>query len=421
LGISLFFSVQAIGQLTIPAPEQEAAIVILHARAHLGNGEVIEDAAVAFDKGVITFAGKSADWPGYDSYRAIDARGKHLYPGFIAANSTLGLTEIEAVRATRDQREIGDLNPNVRALIAYNTDSELIPTVRSNGVLLAQIVPDGGLVAGQSSVVQLDAWNWEDAAYRADDGIHLYWPRELRYNFREAAMETDDRYAKAVAGLEQLFREAQAYARMEQPRPENLKLEAMRGLFTGEKRLYVHTDEARDIQRAVLMGERFGLKTLIVGGRDAWMIAGFLKEKQVPVILKQTQSLPGREDDATDQPFRTPAQLKAAGVLFCISSEGSWEQRNLAFQAGQAAGYGLGPEAALQAITLDAARILGIDRTAGSIEKGKDATLFISSGDALDMRSSIVETAFIRGRQIDLDDKHKALYRKFQAKYKTSR
>lgn len=416
--LCLLPAVYSFAQLTVPATAQQEAVVIVHATAHLGNGQVIEDAAVAFDKGKITFVGAFRDWPGYDSYAVLDATGKQLYPGFIATNSTLGINEIDAVRATLDMREVGELNPNVRALIAYNTDSEIINTVRSNGVLMAQIVPQGGLVAGQSSVVQLDAWNWEDAAYQTDRGIHIYWPRATRFSFREFRMESNDRYAEELKQLEQLFREAEAYSRIEKHEDANLKLEAMRGLFTGEKKLFVHADEAKDMQRAVLLGETYKVKTVIVGGRDAWMIAGFLREKQTPVIFQQTQSLPGYEDEAVDQPFRTPALLKEAGVIFCLSGESSWQQRNLPFQAGQAAGHGLAPEAAVQAITLDAARILGIDKTAGSIEGGKDATLFISSGDALDMRTSLVERAYIQGREIDLDDKHKALFRKYQAKYR---
>jgi imidazolonepropionase-like amidohydrolase len=417
-GLVFFLAFSGKAQLTVPAPAQREAVVVVHATAHLGNGQVIEDAAVAFDKGKITFVGAFRDWPGYDSYAVVDATGKQLYPGFIATNSTLGLNEIDAVRATLDIREVGDLNPNVRTLIAYNTDSEIINTVRSNGVLLAQVVPQGGLVAGQSSVVQLDAWNWEDAAYQTDGGVHIYWPRATRFSFREFRMEANERYVEELRQLEQLLKEAEAYARLEKHDPVNLKLESMRGLFTGEKKLFVHANEAKDMQRAVLMGETFGVKTVIVGGRDAWMISGFLRDKQIPVIFQQTQSLPGYEDEAVDQPFRTPAMLKEAGVLFCLSGESSWQQRNLPFQAGQAVGHGFAPEAAVQAITLDAARILGIDKTAGSIEKGKDATLFISSGDALDMRSSLVEKAFIQGREIDLDDKHKALYRKYQEKYR---
>lgn len=411
-------AVFSFAQLTVPAPAQQEAVVIVHATAHLGNGQVIEDAAVAFDKGKITFVGAFREWPGYDSYAVVDATGKQLYPGFIATNSTLGLNEIDAVRATLDIREVGDLNPNVRALIAYNTDSEIINTVRSNGVLMAQIVPQGGLVAGHSSVVQLDAWNWEDAAYQTDGGIHIYWPRATRFNFRGFTNEPNERYAEELRQLEQLLKEAEAYSRLQKHEPVNLRLESMRGLFTGEKKLFVHANEAKDIQRAVLLGETFGVKTVIVGGRDAWMATNFLVEKQTPVIFQQTQSLPGYEDEAVDQPFRTPAMLKEAGVLFCLSGESSWQQRNLPFQAGQAVGHGLAPEAAVQAITLDAARILGIDKTTGSIEKGKDATLFISSGDALDMRTSMVERAYIQGRGIDLDDKHKALYRKYQAKYR---
>ena len=415
--IIILASFSASAQLTVPAPAQEEPVVLMHITAHLGNGKVIEDAAVAFDKGKITFVGTSREWPGYDSYVEVEGLGKHVYPGFIATNSTLGLNEIGMVRATVDEQEIGDLNPNVRALIAYNTDSEVIPTVRSNGVLLAQIVPQGGPVAGQSSVVQLDAWNWEDAAYRSDAGIHVYWPRASRFSRRSFREEANEQYAEELMALERLFQEAAAYARTTDHGQMNLKLEAMRGLFSGEKTLFVHADEAKDIQRAVLLGEEFGMRTVIVGGRDAWMVADFLKEKKTAVIFRQTQSLPGHEDDAVDQPFHTPAQLKDAGVLFCLSGEGAWQQRNLPFQAGQAVGHGLDREAALQAITLDAARILGIDQTAGSIEKGKDATLFLSSGDVLDMRTSVVEMAFIQGRKIDLNDKHKALYQKFKQKY----
>jgi imidazolonepropionase-like amidohydrolase len=413
----VFLALPASAQLTVPAPQQQEATVILHATAHLGNGRVIEDAAVAFDQGKITFVGPLREWPGYDSYSVVDGTGKHLYPGFIATNSNLGLNEIASVRATRDEREVGELNPNVRALIAYNTDSDIINTVRSNGVLLAQIVPSGGPVAGQSSVVQLDAWNWQDAAYQTDSGMHIYWPRSGRYNWRQGRIEPNERYAEELQQLEQLLEEAAAYARLKDPNPFNLKLDAMAGLFSGTKTLYVHADEAKDIQRAVLMAGRYGIRTAIVGGRDAWMIAEFLKEKQVGVIFQPTHSLPGHQDDAVDQPFRTPALLKEAGVLFCLSAEGNWQQRNLPFQAGQAVGYGLDPEAAVQALTLDAARILGIDQTTGSIEKGKDATLFLSAGDALDMRTSLVEKAYIQGRAINLDDKHKALYRKYQAKY----
>lgn len=417
LWILFLMPLSAFAQLTVPAPAQTEPVVLLHATAHLGNGKVIEDAAVAFDQGKITFVGTSKEWPGYDSYIAVDGSGRHLYPGLIAANTTLGLNEIGMVRATVDEQEIGELNPNVRALIAYNTDSEVIPTVRSNGVLLAQIVPQGSQVAGQSSVVQLDAWNWEDAAYRPDGGIHVYWPRASRFSRRTFQVESNEQYGEELMAMERLFQEASAYAKDADHERKNLKLEAMRGLFSGEKTLFVHADEAKDIQRAVLLGEQFGIRTVIVGGRDAWMVANFLREKKTAVIFQPTQSLPGHEDDAVDQPFHTPAQLKEAGVLFCLSGESAWQQRNLPFQAGQAVGHGLDREAALQAITLDAARILGIDQTTGSIEKGKDATLFLSSGDVLDMRSSVVETAFIQGRKIDLNDKHKALYQKFKQKY----
>ncbi|HRI61615.1 MAG TPA: amidohydrolase family protein, partial [Saprospiraceae bacterium] len=351
-----------------------------------------------------------------------DAAGKHVYPGFIAPNSQLGLVEIDAARPTQDFAEVGAMNPNTRSIIAYNTDSEVTPTVRSNGVLLAQATPAGGTISGTSSVVQLDAWNWEDAAYRTDDGIHLNWPNpQMRAGFGGGEPQEprrNEQYDKDVLALRQFFNEARAYASASAPEVKNLKFDAMRGLWDKKQNLYVHTDNARTIQEAVLFAEDYGLRTVLVGATDAWLVVDFLKIHDVPVILGRTQSLPGREDDDVAQPFKTPAQLYEKGVLFAFSETGAWRQRNLAFEAGQAVGYGLPKEAAVSALTLNTARILQIDNQCGSLEPGKDATLFISEGDALDMRTCQVTAAFIQGREINLDNKQKQLQRRFEEKYR---
>lgn len=422
IGILLFF--QGFSQQT-PAKPQSESILILNATAHLGNGTVIENSAIGFENGKITLVGDATririDKSLYK--QVITASGKHVYPGIIAPNTQIGMSEIDAVRATRDKREVGTYNPNIRAIVAYNTDSRVTPTIRSNGVLLAQITPQGGRMPGQTSVVQLDAWNWEDAAYKTDGGIKMHWPSNFKYSGWWAApgpTTQNDKYQERVNEFRTYFEEARAYTKSN-PASKNLKFEAMRDLFSKEKTLYLAVSNALGIMDAIKFSEDFGVKIVIVGGQDTWMYAELLKEKNIPVILSNTQRLPNRLDADIDQPFKTPKVLQDAGVLFCFSMGGGWEQRSLPFQAGQAVSYGLEYEDAIESLTLNTAKILGIEATTGSIEKGKDATLFISEGDVLDMRTSKVETAFIQGRMIDLDNKQKALYRKFKEKYESEK
>ena len=406
-----------------PAPVQTGAVLILGATAHLGNGSVIANSAIGFENGKLTLVADAAsiriDRSKYVT--VYDATGKHVYPGFIATNSYLGLSEIEAARATNDFADIGQYNPNLRSIIAYNTDSEVTPTVRSNGILMAQVTPQGGVISGTSSVVQLDAWNWEDAAYRTDEGIHLNWPAMRAFSGFQSGnpgMRKNEQYENEVLALRRFFEEAKAYAQQPAPEVKNVRFEAMRGLFSKNSTLYIHADQAKTMQESVLFAESFGCKPVLVGASDAWMIPDFLLEHQVPVVLSKTQRLPTREDEDVDQPFKTPALLQEKGVLFVLSNDGFWQQRNLPFQAGQAVGFGLNKEAAVTAMTLNAAKVLGIDKTCGSLEIGKDATLFISEGDALDMRSCQVTAAFIQGRSISLDNKHKQLYQRFEKKYR---
>ncbi len=406
-----------------PAPPQSQPILITGATAHLGNGQVIENSAIAFEDGKINLVADARliRIDGSKNYKIIDATGKHIYPGIIAPNTTIGLVEISAVRATRDETEVGQMNPNVRSIIAYNTDSKVTPTVRSNGVLLAQISPQRGRIPGSSSIVELDAWNWEDALYREDVGIHLNWPSLFSFSKgnNTEVINKNKKYEEQVLELEKFFDEASAYSKNSSPETLNLKFEAMRGLFNKSKKLFVHTNQAKTIMQATLFAKKYDLEFVIVGAKDSWMITDFLKEHNIPVIINSTQSLPSSEDDDIDQPFKTPVQLQEAGILFCFSHSGHDTQRNLPFQAGQAVGYGLDCEEAIKALTLNTAKILGVDQSVGSLEEGKDATLFISEGDVLDMRTCKVVQAFIRGKELDLDNKQKALYRKYKAKYET--
>lgn len=414
----------AFGQANIsPAKPQTKPILITGATIHVGNGQVIENGYIAFDKGKITAIG-SGTAPNASFSEVISANGKQLYPGFICPITTLGLVEFESVRATIDDEETGDVNPNVRSLIAYNTDSKVIPTVRSNGILLAQPTPEGGLVSGQSSVVQLDAWNWQDAAYKTDIGLHLTWPIARVVRTRRgpqvagaAAQETPaDRAQRVIDELSKYFAEAKAYAEA-QPKVANLRFEAMKGLFDGTKILFVNADGAKEITQAVAFAKKYGIKEVIVGGNESYLVTDVLKDNNVPVILRETQRLPDKDEDDVYLPYKLPKILQDAGVLYGLTGIGFWRQRNLPFEAGEAVGYGLSKEQAVQMITLNNAKILGIDKTAGSLEVGKDATLFISKGDALDMLTLNVDTAFIQGRNINLDNLHKQLYKKFATKY----
>ena len=410
-------------QTPTPAAAQSESILIMNGTAHLGDGRVIENACIGFAEGKLTLVADARvirlDMSKYK--KVIDATGKHVYPGLIAPNTPLGLVEVEAVRATLDYTEIGDFNPSVRSIVAYNADSYVLPTIRSNGVLLAQIVPQGGRLSGSSSVVELDAWNWEDAAYSIDGATHLRFPSINTVVFdtpnNEGGLRKNDNFNKQIIEIETFFREAKAYSEKINPMPRNLKFEAMRRVFTQKQSLFIHANTAKEITEGVNFGKKMGCKMVIVGGRDAWLVTDILKSNGVAVVLEETQSLPARNDEDIDQPFKTPALLKAAGVEFCMSVTGGWQQRNLPLMAGQSVAFGLDKEAALEAITAATARILGIDKTVGTLDVGKDATLFIAEGDILDMRTSIVKQAFIRGKTIDLDNKQKQLYRKYKTKY----
>lgn len=409
-------------QQTPGAPQSES-ILIKGGTAHLGNGDKIEGAAIGFENGKITFIGSDKNVKTSEWGQVVDAEGRHVYPGFICVNSTLGLQEIAAVRATRDHTEVGTFKPNVRSLIAFNTDSEITPTVRSNGVLMGQITPKGGTLSGTSSVVQFDAWNWEDAVIREDDGIHVNWPGVYHKHRDKGKVQIKQvkTYDQTRREIETFFNSAKAYAQVDNPDEVDLKFEALRGVFDGSKTVYVHAQDAKQITEAVNLKKAVGIKKLvIVGGYDSWMIADMLRENDVAVMVRRLHSTPRYTADDIDLPFKLPKLLQDENVLFCLDNSGDMQEmqtRNLPFYAGTAVAYGLTYEQGVQALTLSAAKILGVDETCGSLEKGKDATLFISEGDALDMMTNEVTHAWIQGREMDTDNRQKQLYRKYKAKY----
>lgn len=408
-----------------PAPPQSQTIALTNATVHVGNGQVIENGMVVFSKGKIVDVRPTA---AVSDAKVIDCKGKHIYPGLILSNSNLGLVEVSSVRATSDVRELGSLNPNIRALVAYNTDSKVTNTLRNNGILLANVIPDGGILSGSSSVVQLDAWNWEDAAYLPDNAIQFRMPSLLlrgggrggfgRFGGQQPAGDPIKRALDQIETVKEFFREAKAYLAESTHEETNLKFEAVKGLFSKKQKLFIHCDIVKEMLIAIDFAKEFGFDVVIVGGSESYQMADLLKQNNIAVILNQLHSLPTMVDDDVDQPYKTPAALQKAGVLFAINDEdGSSRQRNLAFNAGTAAAYGLTKEEALSAVSLNAAKILGIADKTGSLEAGKDANIVVSDGDLLDMRTQIIQQAFIQGREINLADKHKQLYERYKYKY----
>ncbi|MEM6271215.1 MAG: amidohydrolase family protein [Bacteroidota bacterium] len=405
-----------------PAPAQTQPILLKGGTLHTGTGEVIVG-DLLLTEGKIAAIGNFPS-PGTEA-QVIDCAGKHLYPGLIAPSTQIGLDEIEAVRATEDKSEVGLVNPNARSIIAYNTDSRVTPTVRSNGILLAQVAPIGGLFAGTSSVVQLDAWNYEDAAYQMDDAVHLYWPRMRLYDAWWAPPKEEQlkRRKRRLEQVETAMTQAKAYlAAREKGRLEktDLRWEAMVPLLKKEIPIFLHAESEQQIAAALAFKLKHDLKMVLVGGQDAWLFTEQLKQYEIPVILHKPHSLPRTEDDDVDISFKRARLLHEAGVLVALSMNDFWNQRNLPFQAGTVAAYGVPKEVALQMITLHTAQILGIAERTGSLEVGKDANVLVSAGDLLDMRTSRVEHAFIQGRKIDLGNKQKDLYDKFSAKYRAA-
>ena len=387
-------------------------ILLLHGTAHIGNGTVVESAAIgvvndriAFVKNSLTQTFNNKDWD-----TIINCNGQHFYPGLVSANNTLGLTEIDAVRATRDFNDVGDLNPHVRAQVAYNVESKVVETVRTNGVLLVQATPRGGWISGSSAVMKLSGWNWEDATVLADDGIHLNWPYDrTSYQAQKRAIYAFFELAKTYA----MARDAQA---------TDLRLEAMKACFKGQKRVYIHAESIQQIVDVIDFAAAFQLPfPVIVGGHDAHLVGAKLRDSKIPVMLSRIHSLPQREDELTYLPYQMPALLKQQGIAFCIQNDGDMQPmntRNLPFQAGTTMAYGLSEEEALKAISLSVCQIMGIDKDYGSLEVGKKATFFVSKGSALDMRSNQLTTILVDGKFVSTSNFQEELYLKYRQKYK---
>lgn len=405
----------------IPGAAQQQPILLQGATVHTVTQGILEAHDVLLQDGKIAAIGQNLTAP--TDAKVIALQGKHVYPGLIALANQLGLVEIEAVRATDDSKEVTLTNPDLRARVAYNADSEVIPTVRSNGFSYSLIYPDGNLLMGQSALVQLDAWNHQDAVVKDRTGLHIRWPGVSTVSSwwnPKSPEELRKENQQRAEQLEQYFKQAKAYADAEAAglnRGVDSRWHAMIPLFKGELPLFVHADDERQIRQAILLAKQYNLALTIVGGRDSWRLADELAAQQVSVIFTSPYGLPTRNDEGYNQAFRTPAVLQQAGVQFALSLDGYWDTRNVVFAAGQAISYGLTPQQALQSVTINAAKIAGVSEQIGSIEVGKAASLVVSDGDIFDYLTHKIRYMWIDGREVDLNNRHKQLHDKYQQRY----
>ncbi len=380
LFLLLALSANARASEIIPAPPQARPIALKGATIHPVSGPDIAGGTIVFADGKITAL--AADAPIPEGAEVIDATGKHVYPGLIDANSILGLSEISAVRSTLDYQEVGEINPNARAISSVNPDSELIAVTRANGILTTLTVPDGDLVAGQSVVLRLDGWTPEEMTVRAPAAMHLRWPDlAIDRNPRAAKKPEDQRkdIEKALRKLRDAFEMARAYAKARKvggPGFESdLRWEALAQVVDGSLPLFVHANSAAQIESALAWAKEAQLKITLVGGREAWRMARQLKESDTPVIVALSTALPPRRGDSYDSSFANAARLQAAGVRYCIATNGRDSEpahgRNLPYEASQAAAFGLPKEEALKAVTLYPAQLLGDRRAVGFVGAGQ--------------------------------------------------
>ncbi len=421
----LFLSGAAFAQSAqVPAPPQERPVIIENATIHVSPTETIPSPGyIIFENGMITQFGEG-EAPDIENAERFEGTDLHVYPGLISTDTQLGLTEIGMVDVTQDFRELGDFTPEVRAVLAVNPDSDLIPVTRANGIMVAATFPSGGLVSGRCAVIRLDGWTWEQMALEPDAGLVLNWPRTDPINapwMRTNPEEQRKRVAENLEKIDRFFDEAQAYieAREADPNlPIDLRFEGVRGAMEGEKPVFIRANSASQIESSVAWAVARGLRPVIVGGTEAHDAIPILKKHDVPVVIGGTHRMPGRAHDAYDAAYTLPAKLHEAGVRFCIASgEETAHERSLPYAAATAAAYGLPREAALAAVTSSAAEILGIADRYGSLDTGKSATLIVTTGDPLEISTDTV-LAFIDGRTIDLGSRHKRLYEKYLEKYR---
>lgn len=412
--------------LTPRAGPQQAPVALVGATVHPVSSPPIGNGFVLFAEGRIVAVG--AEPPPFPAGTVVvDARGRHVYPGLFAPYTRLGLTEIGAVRATRDFDEVGEVTPEARTAVAVNPDSTLLPVARSNGVLTFAAFPSGGAIPGRPSVLSVEGWTWEEMAILDDAGVFVSWPLARRgppRGRRERRKEDPDEEKRILERIEivrRAFADARAYVRAREADPAtpvDVRFEAMRGVLARERPVFLEADDYDQIVGAVEFAAGQDLRAVVVGGRDSHLCTDLLLRHDVAVIVDGVHAFPKRTDSDFDEVYRLPARLEAAGVRWCLASgEGASNERNLPYAAARAAAYGLPRDAALRAVTLGPATVFGLERELGSLEPGERATLLVADGDVLEVTTRVLR-AFVDGREIDLSNKQTALAAKYREKYR---
>jgi imidazolonepropionase-like amidohydrolase len=410
-------------------------ILLQNAVVHTVSGATTTNGGVLIndDKIQLVFEGQIPQ--GTVADEVVDLKGQHLYPGLIDLDTAVGLSEIEAVRATQDTTEVGDYTPDVQSWVAVNPDSELIPIARANGITYIEPAPQGGVVAGVSGLLALSGWTTEQMTVQHPSALHIYWPamgldtrprEKLRDKSRFKSLEDQAREREAkLKSLDEFFLNARAYAKSRAsllttgaPDPGiNPPWEAMLPVVRGEIPIMVHAGDIRQIKAALKWAQTNDYKIIIVGGGDAWLAASQLAAQKVPVILESVFDQPGRDYDGYDVNFKAPEVLHQAGVTVAFSigptSFNAALAKNLPYLASQAIAFGLPESEALKGITLYPARILGMDKRIGSIQAGKEATLFVCDGNIFDIRAN-VKRLWIAGQEVSLESRHTRLYEKYK-------
>ncbi len=427
---TLFLFSLGISNDQIPGEDQKRPIILKGGILHTVSTDIFEGYDILFSKGKIVRIEKNImASPETDVY---DVFGKHIIPGYIAPITRIGLVEIGLVKQTRDFAERGSFNPNVKANVSYNPDSDLIPITRSNGVLVVNSVPAGGRISGQSSVMMLDGWTWEQATLKHPSGLHINWP-SMRINYganvKKSEKQQKEEIQKSIRDLDHMVRDVRAYFQRIKQRSRiagerqksDLRLESMIPFVVEKKKIFIHANEARQIKSAVEWAKKNDLKIIIVGGSDSWRLTDLLVKNNIPVVIDQVEKIPTRRFEPIHLPYKLPFLLKQAGVQFCLNTIIGYPHdgniRNLPNEAMRAAAYGLDKSEALRSITLSTAEILGVDDMIGSLDIGKDATFFISETPPMEMNPKIL-MAFIQGKEVDLNNHQKMLYKKYQEKYR---
>lgn len=408
---------------------EQGTYAIRNARIVTVTNGVIEKGTIVIKNGRIEAVGATVAVP--KDAKLIDGTGLSVYPGLIDSNTYVGLSEIgSGSPGTVDTTELGDFNPNMKAITAVNPHSEHIPVARMNGVTTVLTCPQGGLISGQCALMNLDGWTQHDMKVLGSAAMQINYPRAgfggrfggFAAIFGAPNDQARQQRERQVDALKKKLDDAQAYANAKDAaakdrnlpaRPVDLGLEALIPVLKGEVPVFVSANGEREIKGAIELADKYKLRLIISGGDDALKVAKELKEKNIPVVLNGVLELPGSEDSPYDETFARAGELHKAGVKVAIATSDSAYVRLLPYHAGTAAAFGLPKDEALKSVTINPAQIFGVDKLLGSIEAGKLANLVITDGDILEHRTK-VKQMFIAGRPVDMMNKHQRLYEKFK-------